>query len=204
MFTGIIETQAEVITLETEGTGYQITFTCPITTELHIDQSIAHDGICLTIIKIDIHTQQYQVIAVQETILKTTIKDWKAGTVVNIERCLRLGDRLDGHWVQGHVDTTGKVVRIQNNHASYEYVISFDPEHQLLIVPKGSICVNGISLTVVQANISSFSVAIIPYTYEHTNLKHLKPGDSVNLEFDIIGKYLLRFNGEVKKPFGLS
>jgi len=191
MFTGIIENTSQLIRIETEQSNKHFWLECEFTHELKIDQSLAHDGVCLTVVEIS--GNQYKVTAIDETLVKTNLGDWKTGAKVNLERCMRLNERLDGHIVQGHVDQTGIVQSIENSNGSYIIKIQYDEsESGNVTVPKGSICLNGVSLTVVDSSFGAFSVAIIPYNWEHTNLNFLKPGEKVNLEFDIIGKYIQR------------
>ena len=162
-----------------------------------MDQSIAHNGVCLTVTEIlgvEDNLYTYKVTAVAETLEKTNLSSWKAGTFVNIERCLRVGDRLDGHFVQGHVDTIGDVVEIKELAGSWYYYIQFPSEYAALLVPKGSVTLNGVSLTVVDAGREQLSVTIIPFTYEHTTFQYLQEGDKINIECDILGKYFLRQN----------
>ncbi|WP_295202068.1 riboflavin synthase [uncultured Chryseobacterium sp.] len=187
MFTGIIEAVGVIEKMETRGGNIDFTLTCPFTQELKIDQSLAHNGCCLTVV--DIQDNQYVVTAINETLEKTSLSQWNLGTEVNLERCVKMGGRLDGHIVQGHVDTTGKVVSIENKDGSYFITISYEAD-DFVTVPQGSITLNGISLTVAKSENSRFSVAIIPYTWEFTNMKHLQIDDKVNLEFDVIGKYI--------------
>lgn len=188
MFTGIIENLAQVTQLTHEAGNIHVTLKCPFTNELKVDQSVAHNGICLTVVSIVNDT--YTVTAIQETIQKTSLGNWKVGTKVNVERCMQLNGRLDGHIVQGHVDTVASLVRIEEENGSWKFTFEYDATH--VTVEKGSITVNGVSLTVVDSTLNSFSVCIIPFTYEHTNFHQLKVGDKVNLEFDIIGKYVAR------------
>lgn len=190
MFTGIIEALAKVETIEKENTNVHFTFSCPFTHELKIDQSVAHNGVCLTVVKINGH--QYTLTAIEETLQKTNLGDLKVGDIVNIERCMPANGRFDGHIVQGHVDQTGKVISVINNNGSWIYTIQYDSTKGNVTVEKGSITINGTSLTVVDSKDDSFSVCIIPYTYENTIFKTLKVGDTVNLEFDIVGKYVAR------------
>jgi len=190
MFTGIIETLGEVTDLRLEKNNLHITLRSSISPELKIDQSISHNGVCLTVVSVD--GDNYTVTAVDETLSRSNLGKLKTGDHVNLERSLKAGDRLDGHMVQGHVDTTAKLISAENKEGSYLVSFSFDTQCAKYIVEKGSVCVNGISLTVVDANSDSFSVAIIPYTWEHTNLQSLKTGDPVNVEFDVIGKYVER------------
>ncbi len=196
MFTGIIENMGRVVAIKEEGSNRIFEIEAPFDEAIKVDQSIAHNGVCLTVTDImgDASGERvhYSVTAVEETLIKTNLSDWMVDHKVNIERCLKVGDRLDGHFVQGHVDTTGKVEKVEDRDGSWNYHFSFDPQHSALLVDKGSICINGVSLTVVKSDLGTFSVTIIPYTYEHTNFHQLKAGDAVNLEFDILGKYLLK------------
>lgn len=195
MFTGIIEATGRVENIEKEGTNILFTMSCPFTKELKIDQSISHDGCCLTVYDID--NQQYKIAAIHETLEKTNLGNWEIGTEVNLERCVLMNGRLDGHIVQGHVDRTGVVKSIENKNGSHLITIEHSEKDGFITVPQGSIAVNGISLTVAYSGEGEFSVAIIPYTWEHTNLKHLSVGDRVNLEFDVIGKYIAKL---IRRP----
>ena len=188
MFTGIIETLGEIKAIEKEGGNVHLTITSAITNELKIDQSVAHNGVCLTVTSII--NNEYSVTAIQETIEKTNLSDWKIGAAVNLERAMKLGDRLDGHIVQGHVDQIGICKAIKEANGSWYYTFEYDPNLNNLTIEKGSITVNGVSLTVVNSMKNEFSVAIIPYTYEHTNFHIFEVGTKVNLEFDVIGKYV--------------
>ncbi|WP_042722583.1 riboflavin synthase [Flavobacterium sp. B17] len=190
MFTGIIEAVGTIEKIETSGSNINFTLTCPFTHELKIDQSLAHNGCCLTVVKTE--GNKYVVTAINETLEKTNLGKWEVGTVVNLERCMKMDGRLDGHIVQGHVDKTGEVIDIENRDGSYFITMSYENDGSFVTVPQGSITVNGISLTVAKSEDNLFSVAIIPYTWEFTNMKYLKKGDKVNLEFDIIGKYIAR------------
>lgn len=190
MFTGIIETLGTVVNLKKEGTNVHFDIQSPITDELKIDQSVAHNGVCLTVVAIE--GDIYRVTAIDETLKKTNLKSWAIGKKVNIERCMPANGRFDGHIVQGHVDQTGSVESIKEQDGSWLFDFSFDPSKGNVTVEKGSITVNGTSLTCFNSKNGSFTVAIIPYTYEHTNFHELKVGDEVNLEFDIIGKYIQR------------
>jgi len=190
MFTGIIEAVGVIEKIEENGSNVDFTLTCPFTNELKIDQSLAHNGCCLTVVKIE--GDRYVVTAINETLEKTNLGKWQEGTVVNLERCMKMDGRLDGHIVQGHVDKTGEVVNIENKDGSYFITMKYEDNGNFVTVPQGSITVNGISLTVAKSEDTQFSVAIIPYTWEFTNMKYLKIGDKVNLEFDIIGKYIAR------------
>ncbi len=189
MFTGIIEQIAEVVKVESEGSNVHISLKSTITSELKIDQSVAHNGVCLTVVKIN--GDKYIVTAIKETLDKSNIGLLVVGSKVNIERCLKVGDRLDGHMVQGHVDQTAKCVEVKKENGSYVYTFKHK-ESDNMTVEKGSVCVNGISLTVVNSKDTSFSVAIIPYTHEHTNFHELKEGSVVNIEYDILGKYIAK------------
>jgi riboflavin synthase len=188
MFTGIIEAMGSVIRVEKNNSNLTFSIQSPFLNEIKIDQSIAHNGVCLTVD--GIFDDYYTVTAIFETLQKTNLGDLQPGSLVNLERCLKLGDRLDGHIVQGHVDGTARVVSVKDQQGSWEYSFEYEPSG-FITVSKGSICVNGVSLTVVQSAPGKFSVAIIPYTFEHTNFKSLQPGSRVNLEFDLVGKYIL-------------
>ena len=190
MFTGIIETLGTVQEIKKEKDNLQITINSSITSELKIDQSVAHNGVCLTVVAIT--EDSYRVTAIRETIEKTNLGDWEVGDIVNLERAMKLGDRLDGHIVQGHVDQTGICNAIKEANGSWYYTFEYDATLHNITIEKGSITINGVSLTVVNSNRNSFSVAIIPYTYEHTNFKTFKIGTRINLEFDVIGKYISR------------
>ncbi|MFI0427035.1 MAG: riboflavin synthase [Flavobacterium sp.] len=196
MFTGIIETLGIVKEIQKEQENLHLTVTSDITHELKIDQSVAHNGICLTVVKI--HQDEYTVTAIKETIDKTSIGTWKVGDVLNIERAMKLGDRLDGHIVQGHVDQVGVCTNIKEANGSWVFTFEYNQDLNNITIEKGSITINGTSLTVVNSQINSFSVAIIPYTFEHTNFHTFKIGTIVNLEFDVIGKYVARLN-ELRK-----
>jgi len=187
MFTGIIEQTAVVKSIKKEGSNVLFCLTVPFLNELKIDQSIAHNGVCLTVS--DLHEDAYEVTAIAETLLRTNLGNWTVGDKINVERCMPANGRFDGHIVQGHVDTTAICQKIDDMDGSWKYFFRYS-ETRNITVEKGSICINGVSLTVVDSGIDNFSVAIIPYTFEHTNFKDLKIGQTVNLEFDIIGKYL--------------
>jgi len=189
MFTGIIEQIAEVVKLESEGSNIHSSLKSTITSELKIDQSVSHNGVCLTVV--EINGDEYIVTAIKETLDKSNIGLLVIGSKVNIERCLKLGGRLDGHMVQGHVDQTAKCSEVRKENGSYVYTFNHK-ESDNMTVEKGSVCVNGISLTVVNSKDTSFSVAIIPYTHEHTNFHEFKEGTIVNIEFDILGKYIAK------------
>ena len=192
MFTGIIEELGTVEKLERDNGNLHLTFRTSITNELKIDQSVAHNGVCLTVAEID--NDNYVVTAIQETLDKTNLGHLSEGDIVNIERAMKLGDRLDGHIVQGHVDQTAECISINEEDGSWFFTFEYDKALSNITIEKGSITVNGVSLTVVNSKINQFSVAIIPYTYEHTTFKTLNVGDTVNLEFDVIGKYVKRPN----------
>ncbi|MEM9364151.1 MAG: riboflavin synthase [Bacteroidota bacterium] len=190
MFTGIIETLGTVQQLEKEGGNLHITVSSSITHELKIDQSVSHNGVCLTVVSIDGDT--YTVTAIEETLEKTNLGDLRIGDVVNLERAMKLGARLDGHIVQGHVDQTATCMQIEQKDGSWFFTFSYDSSLNNVTIEKGSITVDGVSLTVVDSKKDRFSVAIIPYTYEHTRFNAYKKGMTVNLEFDVIGKYVAR------------
>ena len=187
MFTGIIEQLAKIVSLKSEGGNLHISCKSSITKELKIDQSVAHNGVCLTVV--DIKDEVYTVTAIKETLDKTTLSELQIGDVINIERCMKLGDRFDGHMVQGHVDQIAICTHIKEEKGSHVFIFKHKKSDNMT-VEKGSVCVNGASLTVVNSKDTSFSVAIIPYTFEHTNFQTLKIGDTVNIEFDILGKYI--------------
>lgn len=190
MFTGIIETLGRIHEIQKDKNNLHVTVESSITNELKIDQSVSHNGICLTVVAIkDSH---YTVTAIEETILKTNIGDWKANDIVNLERGMKLGDRLDGHIVQGHVDQTGTCTKIEEASGSWNYTFEYDQTLNNITIEKGSITVNGVSLTVVNSKTNEFSVSIIPYTFENTNFKDFKVGTKINLEFDVVGKYISR------------
>lgn len=190
MFTGIIEDLATITAIKKEQENVHFTVKSALTKELKIDQSVAHNGVCLTVV--DIKDDTYVVTAIQETLDKTNLNDLKVGTIVNLERAMQLGARLDGHIVQGHVDQVGTCTYIAEEDGSWRFTFTYETALHNVTIEKGSITVNGTSLTVVDSAIGSFSVAIIPYTYEHTGFKDFKIGTRVNLEFDVIGKYVSR------------
>ena len=190
MFTGIIETLGTIQEIKKENTNLHISIASTITDELKVDQSVAHNGVCLTVVAIN--KNQYTVTAINETLEKTNLSDWKVGDLVNLERAMKLGDRLDGHIVQGHVDQIGVCTSIEEANGSWIYTFKYDEKYNNITIEKGSITVNGVSLTVVNSKKNEFSVAIIPYTHEHTNFKNFKVNTKVNLEFDVIGKYVSR------------
>ena len=190
MFTGIIETMGTITRIEREGGNVHYSLSSNITHELKIDQSLAHNGVCLTVVAID--GDQYTVTAIQETLDKTALKQWAVGDKINLERAMRLGDRLDGHLVQGHVDEVASCISVEDQDGSWLYRFAYSEDSKNMTIEKGSICVNGTSLTVVGSEPNSFGVAIIPYTYEHTVFHQLKKGDLVNIEFDMVGKYIAK------------
>lgn len=195
MFTGIIETLGKLVALEKEGTNIHFTFESPISAEFKIDQSIAHNGVCLTVVGLE--GNNHTVTAIDETLKRTNLGQLEVGSEVNIERCMPADGRFDGHIVQGHVDQLGEVVSIEEQDGSYLYTFKHD-QGENFTVDKGSITINGTSLTAFDTSDTGFSVAIIPYTWDHTTFKHLKVGDQVNLEFDIIGKYVTRMMAKRK------
>jgi len=196
MFTGIIEKIGIVTDIISSENNISFWIKSPISDELSIDQSVAHNGVCLTVE--EVIEGKHRVTAIQETLNKTNLKQWIKNSFINLERCLAMNGRLDGHLVQGHVDSVATCLEIVEKQGSWEYTFEFDPQFASLIIEKGSITVNGISLTLFDVTNQSFRVAIIPYTYEHTNMKHLTLGDVVNVEFDLIGKYINRMM-ELKK-----
>ncbi|PZO30095.1 MAG: riboflavin synthase [Flavobacteriaceae bacterium] len=196
MFTGIIETLGIIKDIQKEGDNLNITITSSITNELKIDQSVSHNGVCLTVVAI--LDDEYTVTAIKETIIKTNLSDWKVGDIVNLERAMRLGDRLDGHIVQGHVDQTGECIFIEEANGSWYFAFKYDKKNSNITIEKGSITINGVSLTVLNSKDDEFSVAIIPYTFEHTNFKNFTIGTKINLEFDVIGKYISRLTSLYK------
>jgi riboflavin synthase len=188
MFTGIIETMGELVKVENDQKNLHFHVRSTLTNELEIDQSLAHDGVCLTVV--DIQDDIYTVTAVHETLQKSALGMWAVGRKINLERAMKLGDRLDGHLVQGHVDDTGKCIEIENQRGSWLYKFQFSGKNSHLTIEKGSLCINGTSLTIFNLTENSCCVTVIPYTYEHTNFHQLNVGDLVNLEFDMIGKYI--------------
>jgi len=190
MFTGIIEAMGEICSLTKEGSNVHIEVKSSITSELKIDQSVAHNGVCLTVV--EINNDKYIVTAIKETLDKSNIGDLEIGSIVNLERSMILGERLDGHIVQGHVDQTATCSHIKTEDGSTYFTFEYDKKYKNVTIEKGSVTVNGVSLTVIDSKQNEFSVAIIPYTIEHTNFKTFKIGSKVNLEFDVIGKYLKR------------
>ncbi|MCC6463482.1 MAG: riboflavin synthase [Saprospiraceae bacterium] len=193
MFTGIIEALGTVRHLEQDRSNVHFTVESPISGELKVDQSVSHNGACLTVVATGRQPDFHVVTAVQETLLRTNLGTWQEGTLVNLERCLPIGGRLDGHMVQGHVDTLAQCIEVLETGGSWRYTFRYPPSPEHLLVDKGSVCLNGVSLTVVEPRQDLFSVAIIPYTWEHTNFQRLQSGDTVNIEFDVIGKYISRY-----------
>lgn len=191
MFTGIIESTARIAAIRSNGTNKTYQLEATLAADFKPDQSVSHNGVCLTVETVS--PPYYTVTAVEETLQKTTMADWFENDTVNLERCLQTGARLDGHFVQGHVDGTGLVTRKTDNNGSWLFTISFDKAFAPLVIEKGSIAVNGISLTAFNVGLDQFDVAIIPYTYQHTNLRFVSEGQRVNLEFDLLGKYLVRW-----------
>lgn len=190
MFTGIIEAAGVVSALRKEGGNLHISISSPVSGELKIDQSVAHNGVCLTVVALN--DGSHTVTAIEETLTKSNLGSLKEGDLVNLERCMLMNGRLDGHIVQGHVDQTAVCTDLKEMDGSWMFTFQYDPSVGNITVEKGSITVNGVSLTVVNSQDDRFSVAIIPYTFEHTNFRHIKPGTTVNLEFDIIGKYVAK------------
>ena len=190
MFTGIIEKTARVVAIEKENTNYHFTLEVDFANELKIDQSMAHDGCCLTVVKLDYDKNQYVVTAMKETMDKTNLCTWEEGTEVNVERSMKMDGRFDGHIVQGHVDQTARCVKVVDENGSWRYFFDYDTTKNSFTVPKGSITVNGVSLTVVDSENGLFSVSIIPFTQQVTNFHNFKIGTIVNIEFDVFGKYV--------------
>lgn len=193
MFTGIIEDMGEVVSLEKEGGNIHISVKSKIAAELKIDQSVSHNGVCLTVVSIK--DSIYKVTAIKETLEKSNLGSLETGSLVNLERAMKLGDRLDGHLVQGHVDQTAVCNSVKEADGSWYFTFQYKPELGNITIEKGSVTVNGVSLTVVNSNKSSFSVAVIPYTFEHTSFFKIKEGGTVNIEFDLVGKYLKKLSG---------
>lgn len=194
MFTGIIETIGKVVAIKKEKTNVHITIESSISKELKVDQSVAHNGVCLTVTSKN--EKHHNVTAIDETIIKSNYRNIEIGSLLNLERCLKVGARLDGHMVQGHVDETAECIDVVEDNGSWRYFFKGSSKVESLVVNKGSICINGVSLTVVNTTGNLFEVAIIPYTYNHTTFKTLKKGEVVNIEFDIIGKYITKNNSK--------
>lgn len=191
MFSGIVETTGIVTGIESEGSNVHFSIKSNISSEAYIDQSVAHNGVCLTIV--EIHGDIYKVTAIKETLDKSNLSSLNVNDIVNLERSLLATSRVDGHFVQGHVDSTATCINVSEMGGSWYFEFETNPDYANLMVNKGSICINGVSLTIVNADKGKFSVAIIPYTYQHTNFKYIKQGDSVNIEFDILGKYIVNY-----------
>ena len=201
MFSGIVESTATVVAIEREQDNMHFTLRCPFTSELKIDQSIAHNGVCLTVVRIDGET--YTVTAMRETLERSNLGLLQVGDEVNVERSMMLGGRLDGHIVQGHVDQTARCIRVEDQEGSYEFTFEYDVDQEMIsrgyfTVDKGSVTVNGVSLTVCRPTMNTFSVCIIPYTFEVTNFHNIKVGTVVNIEFDILGKYIAQYQNRMK------
>ena len=194
MFTGIVESLGEIVDINEELDNIHFTVRSEISPELKIDQSLSHSGVCLTVV--DIENNCHTVTAVKETLDKSALKNLKKGDIFNLERAMKMGGRLDGHLVQGHVDDIAKCVDVKMNEGSWIFTFSFNEKFKNLIIEKGSICINGVSLTVFNVTKNSFDVTIIPYTYDNTNFNKINVGDIVNIEYDMIGKYLARFNNK--------
>lgn len=190
MFTGIIEATGTIASITPSGTNIDIWVDSPITNELKIDQSVAHNGVCLTVVAIE--GSKYKVTAVQETLLKTNLSKWQAGDIVNLERAMKVGDRLDGHFVQGHVDAIATCIEKQTLEGSWLFRFRFPEQFAALVIEKGSVCLNGVSLTAFNIGKNELTVTIIPYTYNHTNFRQIENDTIINIEFDVLGKYLLR------------
>jgi len=198
MFTGIIEALGNIQKIEQEGANYHFTIESAVSSELKIDQSVAHNGVCLTVVEQE--ADNHVVTAILETMERSSLGKLAVGDTINLERAMLANARLDGHIVQGHVDTTGECISVKEAEGSWYYSFRYTLTDELLLVDKGSICINGVSLTVVEPVDDTFSVAIIPYTHEHTTFKNLKAGDTVNLEFDILGKYIAKYAKVYMKP----
>jgi riboflavin synthase len=194
MFTGIIEATGRILSIRNEGSNRHFTLACPFSHELKTDQSVAHDGVCLTVTHAD--TENYTVTAIDETLKRSNLSGWQEGSLINLERCMKADARFDGHIVQGHVDQTAICTSAEDLNGSWKYHFKYDPAGKNITVEKGSITVNGVSLTVVDSGTDFFSVAVIPYTWQHTNFRFIKAGSAVNLEFDIVGKYIQKLLGK--------
>ena len=190
MFTGIIESTGTIKEIITTGTNKSFWVSSPLTGELKVDQSLSHNGVCLTIE--EIKDSMHRVTAIEETLVKTNLGSWQKDDIINLERCMQMNGRLDGHIVQGHVDCTAECTKVVEKAGSWEFVFTFPEKFAALIIEKGSVCVNGISLTAFNVSNSSFTVAIVPYTYNHTNIKNILVSSVVNIEWDLLGKYILR------------
>ncbi|MDX9932790.1 MAG: riboflavin synthase [Bacteroidales bacterium] len=200
MFSGIVESMGEITKVTREGSNIHFTVKSDLTKELKIDQSMSHDGVCLTVVKVDKKNKEYVVTAIDETLNKTCLRNWKKGYQVNLERSMKADGRFDGHIVQGHVDQTATCIKVETFDGSWKYHFEYDPKLNNFTVTKGSISVNGVSLTVVDSKPGKFSVAIIPYTFDNTNFHNFKKGTVVNIEFDVLGKYMQRLMEQFYKP----
>jgi riboflavin synthase len=198
MFTGIIEATGKINSIEKNGTNKSFWVTSAISNELKIDQSVSHNGVCLTVDATA--DNMHRVTAIEETLSKTTFDHLKENDAINLERCMQMNGRLDGHIVQGHVDAVATCIGVEEKNGSWEFLFQFPAEFAHLVIEKGSVCLNGISLTAFDIKFNSFKVAIIPFTYQHTNINSIKKNSTVNIEFDIIGKYLARFRELFTKP----
>lgn len=198
MFTGIIEGLGTLESIEQSGNNTTFWIASPISSFLKVDQSLSHSGVCLTVE--EVQANRHRITAIDETMKKTNLETWQTGTLVNLERCLQMNGRLDGHIVQGHVDTTAICTGIKDSNGSWEYSFVFPEKFSTLVIEKGSISLNGVSLTIFNVDVHTFSVAIIPYTYEHTNIRQIETGGLVNIEFDMIGKYVNRMASPDKCP----
>jgi len=203
MFTGIVEKMGTIVKVERDKSNIHFTVETELAKELQIDQSMAHDGVCLTVVKVDAEKNQYIVTAIQETLDKTCLMEWKEGYEVNLERSMTMGERLDGHIVQGHVDQTAKCIDVEETDGSWKYTFEYDSTLNNITVEKGSISVNGTSLTVVDSKPGQFSVAIIPYTYDNTNFHNFKDGTIINIEFDVFGKYVAKLLDQYMQAKGM-
>ncbi|MEI6347304.1 MAG: riboflavin synthase [Bacteroidota bacterium] len=199
MFTGIVEKTGKIVNIQRDKSNIHFTIETPLAKEMKIDQSMSHDGVCLTAVAVDYDKNQYVVTAIQETLDKTNLSTWDIGYEVNLERSMSMENRFDGHIVQGHVDQTAECIKVIEEDGSWRFYYKYDASLNNFTVSKGSISVNGVSLTVVDSEKDMFSVAIIPYTYEHTNFHNFKPGSIVNIEFDVLGKYVQRLMEEYFK-----
>ncbi len=203
MFTGIVEQMGKIVKVDRDQSNINFTVESDLAKELKVDQSMAHDGVCLTVVKVDATKNQYVVTAIQETLDKTCLREWKEGYEVNLERSMSMGERLDGHIVQGHVDQTARCVEVEETDGSWKFTFEYDKSKNNITVEKGSISVNGTSLTVVDSKPNRFSVAIIPYTYDNTNFHNFKEGTIVNIEFDVFGKYVARLLEQYMEAKGM-
>ena len=203
MFTGIVEQMGKIVRVDRDQSNINFTVETILAKELTVDQSMAHDGVCLTVVDVNTEKNQYVVTAIQETLDKTCLLEWKEGYEVNLERSMSMGERLDGHIVQGHVDQTARCIGVEETDGSWKFTFEYDKSKNNITVEKGSISVNGTSLTVVDSKPNQFSVAIIPYTYDNTNFHNFKSGTIVNLEFDVFGKYVARLLEQYMEAKGL-